>query len=123
MEILISHPKRRLKSRPQNSNILTVKAITKKHAKHTVSLSRKGPFCETSNKKKVFRKKGIPDSNRIFKTKAMLVWKISAVICKQKFLYVNKILQYIWNYKYRNTEQLHFRKLFWSLHRQRKSWS
>lgn len=88
MEILISHPKRRLKSRPQNSNILTVKAITKKHA-NTVSLSRKGPFCETRNKVKVFRKKGIPDSNRIFKTKAMLVWKISAVICKQKLLYVN----------------------------------
>lgn len=80
-------------------------------------------FVKLATTKKVFRKKGIPDSNRIFKTKAMLVWKISAVICKQKFLYVNEILQYIWNYKYRNTEQLHFRKLFWSLHRQRKSWS
>ena len=50
-----------------------------------------------------------------FKIKAMLPWILfeifpaSAVICKQRFLHENEIVQYLTNYKYVNQD--HFKKL------------
>ena len=36
---------------------------------------------------------------------------MSAVICKEKHLNENEIVQQIWNYKYYNDHQGHFRKI------------
>ena len=55
-------------------------------------------------------------SKSTFKIKKMLAWILfgilltSAVICKQKFLHENEIVQYLQNYKYKNVNQSHFRK-------------
>ena len=55
-------------------------------------------------------------SKSTFKIKEMLDWILfgilltSAVICKQKFLHENEIVQYLQNYKYENVNQSHFRK-------------
>ena len=35
---------------------------------------------------------------------------MSAVICKQRFLHENEIVQYLQNYKYQEINQCHFRK-------------
>ena len=55
-------------------------------------------------------------SKSTFKIKKMLAWILfgilftSAVICKQKFLHENEIVQDLQNYKYENVNQSHFRK-------------
>ena len=52
-----------------------------------------------------------------FKIKAMLPWILfevfpaSEVICKQRFLHGNEIVQYLTNYKYQDVNQDHFKKL------------
>ena len=51
-----------------------------------------------------------------FKIKSMLPWILyeilltSAIICKQRFLHKNEIVQYLQNYKYQDVNQGHVRK-------------
>ena len=57
----------------------------------------------------------VPES--IFQIKAMLprilfeILITSAVICKERLLHENEIVQYLQNYKYQDINQGHFRKL------------
>ena len=51
-----------------------------------------------------------------FKMRAKLPWMffeiltMSAVICKERFLHKNEIVQYLQNYRYKDVDQVYFRK-------------